>query len=142
MKKNNTMTIAALAGSLCFGAMTASASPSAKSVFDSVYPAAASTTACTVCHTGSPGSLTQYGIDYMGAGGTSPGLASAMRAIETFDPDGDGLTYLDEINNGTIAPVSGGQGTASVGGCLTSSASTPLMMLLAMLTLGFFIRRK
>lgn len=39
------------------------------------------------------------------------------------------------------APVST-NGTASVTGCVSSSLSTPLMMLLGLLSLGFFVRRK
>ena len=124
---------------LLAGSFSANATSAQKDAFNSLYPAAASKTACTVCHTGSPTPFTAYGTAYMGVGGSANPTAS-MQAIENMDPDGDGKTFLDEINAGTIAPIS--QGTASTTGCLSSTIVTPLSLALAMLALGFFVRRK
>ena len=46
-----------------------------------------------------------------------------------------------EKGSAAAAPVST-NGTASVTGCVTSSLSTPLMMVFALLSLGFLVRRK
>jgi hypothetical protein len=110
--------------------------------FDNVYPG--NTIECLVCHTGGPGAFTSYGNQYVAAGGTNGfGSIAAIRAIDKLDADNDGIENGFEINagdnpNGTATST----GTASVTGCMTSSVTTPLMMFLAMLCVGLFVRRK
>lgn len=125
------------------GAMSANASVSAKGVFDGVYPG--NTISCFVCHTGSPGSLTLYGVQYVSNGGTAAGLTAAINAIDNLDADNDTITNGSEIAAGT--DPSGNTNTAnteeaSVFGCTTASLGTPLLMFLAMFALGFLVRKK
>jgi hypothetical protein len=60
----------------------------------------------------------------------------ALPAGSTFPVD-----IVVEKASAAAAPVST-NGTASVTGCVTSSLSTPLMMVFSLLSLGFFVRRK
>jgi len=83
--------------SVSLGAMSANASSSAKGVFDGVYPG--NTISCFVCHTGSPGSLTLYGVQYVSNGGTAAGLAAAINAIDNLDADNDTILKANDPND-------------------------------------------
>ncbi len=143
MVLRKTLGLSLVLTSLSLGAISAHASVSAKSVFDGVYPG--NTISCFVCHTGSPGSLTLYGVQYVNAGGINSGTASAINAIDNLDADNDGNTNGSEIAAGT--DPSGNTNTAntetaSVYGCMTTSLATPLMIFLALFALGFLLRKK
>ncbi len=99
---------------------------------------------CNTCHTSAP-QLNVFGQDFALAGGTTAkGNLPNWTVLDGMDSDGDGITNAQEFANGTepAGNASANQGTATVGGCITASSTTPLAMLFAMLTLGFFIRRK
>jgi len=141
MQFKKLMTTAMVLGAMTFGATTASATEAANTLFNQTY--ANNTQSCYVCHTGTPGPLTAYGIQYVSNGGLKGGTASALGAIEQLDADNDGTVNLDEINAGTLpddAPTTSSS-SSSGGGCMTGSISTPLMMFLVMLSLGFVVRR-
>jgi len=142
MEFKKLMTTAAILAAMSFGATTASATTSAKAVFDAEYGAAGSAVSCFVCHTGTPGSMTAYGNQYKAAGGGKNGTLGAILAIDGLDADGDGVTNGAEIAAGTEINPAAVPSSSSGGGCVTSSVTTPLMMVLAMLSLGFFVRRK
>ena len=130
-------------GAMSLGAHVASASSSAKVVFDGVYPG--NTISCFVCHTGTPGSLTAYGVQYVSAGGINSGTTAAINAIDNLDADNDGNTNGSEIAAGTDPSGNANTAsteTASVTGCVSSGLSVPLLMLLALLSLGFLVKRK
>lgn len=75
------------------------------------------------------------------------GISSDVTGSTTFNANGSitlGVNAADVVAV-RITPVVAGSGTSSSaggGGCLTASASTPLLMVLAMLALGFIARRK
>ncbi len=138
----NLAVIIAIPAALLISAPLVYASASAKAVFDNQYPTVAAQTSCFACHTGipgTPGTRTAYGQDYVGVGsGTSLGNSAALVAIENLDSDGDGVSNIDEINAGTLAPVSSTQNK----GCVMTSASTIAMMVLTLLLFAMFVRRK
>jgi len=143
MKYKYLSTLIALCIGVSSGAYLANASSNSKAIFDVEYPGNSIT--CFVCHTGTPGSLTAYGTQYINNGGFSAGSLAAIQAIDSLDADNDGMSNGAAIAAG-IDPNGGsssGGGTeqASVTGCVTSSLSTPLMLFLSMLILGFFARR-
>ncbi len=141
MEFKKLMTAAAMIGAMSFGASTASADSTVKAVFDGIYPS--NTNSCYICHTGTPGPLTAYGSAYKNAGGpkvanNAANVTAATDAINAIDAQ-----FATQIANNTLpdaAPAAGGGGGG--GGCVTSSITTPLTMALAMLVLGFFVRRK
>ncbi len=156
---------AAMLGAVSFSATTASASSTYMStggIVDQKYPGANLTNSCNICHTGAPGTMTSYGNQFKnvpGGTGGGAGTVAALTAIDGLDADGDGIPNGTEITNATgtnsldvITNVTTGATTttdtgtsdtgSSGGGCVTSSVTTPLMMVLAMLSLGFFVRRK
>ena len=149
------ITAAAIAGALTMGANTASAEPTAITTFNANYGTTISN--CAVCHTtstGSGGARNAFGDNFKTAGGVKSAYTPNWTSLDAMDADADGTLNGAEIaagnapaGNGTLAsptdiattpaPTSGGGG-----GCVTSSVTTPLMMVLAMLSLGFFVRRK
>jgi hypothetical protein len=134
--KRITIFTALLAG-FCMGSTVASANSGAYKAFNDHYTNPAS---CTSCHTGSPGTITQLGIDWKAQGGTSQAGPSTLAGWDALD-----AKYLN-----TYGPVKSTWtfsaptpvGTASVTGCVSSALSTPLMMLFGLLSLGFLLRRK
>jgi len=140
MKFKQLMSAVAFVGAISFGATSASATQDAYDInLKAVYPN--TTVSCFICHTGTPGSMRPYGNAYTAAGGAKSGTTAAIQTIDTQDADSDSITNGAEILANTDpnpASTAGGGG----GGCITDAATTPLMMVLAMLTLGFFVRRK
>jgi len=106
-------------------------------------------TSCATCHTSAP-ALNAFGLEYLTLGGTkAAGYVLALSAQNTLlitgDTDNDGIKNLAELQAGTNPAgdaASAPPGQASVTGCVSSALSTPLMMVFAMLSLGFFVRRK
>ena len=151
---------AAMLGALSLSANIASATPTALNNFNTNYTT--SVTSCALCHTTADGNansaLNAFGSDFKAAGGGKPNYAPNFTALDAMDSDGDGTTNGAEIaagtapgGNGTLAsPTSTATTTTTTpsssggggGGCIASSVTTPLMMVLAMLSLGFFVRRK
>ena len=112
---------------------TASANGGALKAFDIRY---ITNSTCTTCHSGAMpgGTVYQIGKDWKRFGGTS----------QTAPTDWAGFDAIWAAAYGGVDPNPPAANTdsASVGGCVTDSIATPLSMALAMLTLGFFVRRK
>jgi len=152
MNLKKIVTTAAVLSALSIGATAASASTAYMStggIVDQKYPGANITNSCFICHTGTPGAMTSYGNQFKNVGGTGGGLGTVaqLTAIDGLDADGDGISNGTEIMNATGTGntdviVNPNAPADSSGGCVTSSVTTPLMMVLAMLSLGFFVRRK
>ena len=129
--------LAVLLGAFSIGSTVASANSGAYSAFNAHYISPAS---CTSCHTGSPGTITQLGIDWKAQGATSQAGPSTQAGWDALD-----LKYANTyggVNPNWVFSAPTPVGTASVTGCIASSLSTPLMMFLAMLGLVFVVRRK
>jgi hypothetical protein len=134
--KKITMFTALLAG-FCMGSTVASANLGANSAFNAHYTNQAT---CTECHSGSPGTIYQLGIDWKAQGGTSQAGPSTLAGWNALDANYL-ITYGPVKSTWTFSaptPV----GTESVTGCVSSALSTPLMMLISLLSLGFLLRRK
>ena len=129
MEFKKLMSAVALMGAMTVAGGTASANTGAAAAFDAYYIEASS---CTLCHTAAPGLRTTVGIDWLAAGGSKDAGPTDWAAFNAAS----GSVYTPDPNY--VPPTSGGGG----GGCVTSSIATPLSMALAMLTLGFFVRRK
>ena len=160
MNLKKIVTTAAMLSALTLSANTASAEPPALGTFNANYTTAV--TNCLLCHTTSTaagGVLNSFGLNFKTAGGTKPAYGPNFGALDVMDADGDGTDNKTQIvagnapaGNGTLtaftvpaaapAPAAPGGGGGGGGGCVTSSVTTPLMMVLAMLSLGFFVRRK
>ena len=140
MEFKKLMSAAALIGAMSFGASTASADTGAAAAFDAHY---VNNSTCVSCHLGTPGTLTNLGLDWKAAGGTKkagPGAAGWATLDATY---ADSFGGVDTTAATTTTPTTTTTSSDSGGGgCVASSATTPLMMVLAMLTLGFFVRRK
>ncbi len=145
---------AAMLGALSISANTASATPTALANFNANY--GTSVTSCALCHTTADGNanpaLNAFGADFKTAGGAKPNYAPTFATLDGMNSGG-----LATPDNGTViaagnAPAGGTLAAPTVtttptssssgGGCIASVATTPLMMVLAMLSLGFFVRRK
>ncbi|OIP99548.1 MAG: hypothetical protein AUK35_06650 [Zetaproteobacteria bacterium CG2_30_46_52] len=101
---------------------------------------------CSLCHTSAP-ALSVFGQAFKAAGGSKNAYSPDFVALSAGDADGDGTTNGAEILAGTdpnsSATTIGTTGpSASVGGCMTSGFTAPLMMLGALLGLALFARRK
>jgi uncharacterized low-complexity protein len=155
MNLKNIITTAAIASALTMGATTASAHPTALANFNTNY--GTSVISCALCHTTADGNansaLNAFGQDFKNAGGGRPNYAPNFVTLDGMNSGG-----LASPDNGTVirnnnAPAGGTLANPAVtaatttpssggGGCIASAATTPLMMVLAMLSLGFFVRRK
>ncbi|MCM2277367.1 MAG: hypothetical protein NDJ89_04770 [Oligoflexia bacterium] len=82
-------------GLVMFGMMSGSAFATADlgDAFSAAYPNS-ELSGCKICHEKKP-KLNVYGIEFQNA-------AQDFKAIEALDSDGDGVSNLDEINNGTF----------------------------------------
>jgi len=129
--------LAVLLGVFSVCSTVASANSGAAAAFDAHFNSPSN---CQSCHSGSPGTVYQLGLDWKAQGGTSQAGLSTQAGWDAFD-----LKYANTYGGvnpswtfSSPTPI----GTASTTGCVTSSLSTPLMMMFAMLSLGFFVRRK
>jgi uncharacterized low-complexity protein len=143
MSLKKIITTAAIAGALTMGVNTASANTGAYNAFNAHYVTNAS---CATCHQdpnagGSVKVHTTVGTAWIANGGTKNAGPTTQAQWDALD-QAIGTQFGGVDPNWTLpvapAPSSGGGG----GGCIASSATTPLMMVLAMLSLGFFVRRK
>ncbi|WP_038246518.1 hypothetical protein [Ghiorsea bivora] len=135
MKKNIMM--ASLLGVLSIGSTVASANIGAYNAFNAHYINPAT---CTSCHTGTPGVTTTLGVDWKAQGGSSQAGPSTQAGWDALDIKY--ATNYGGVNPNWTFSAPTPVGTASLTGCVASSLSTPLMMFLAMLSLGFVVRRK
>ncbi|MDQ7057320.1 MAG: hypothetical protein Q9N62_02235 [Ghiorsea sp.] len=156
MNLKKIVTTAAVLSALTMGATTASAEAPALANFNKNYTTTVSD--CLLCHTASTGAggvLNLFGANFKAAGGTKTAYMPNWGTLDGMDADNNGTFNGAQIaagdapaGNGTLAaftvPSSASSTAApsSGGGCVTSSVTTPLMMVLAMLSLGFFVRRK
>ena len=125
MEFKKLMTAAALLSAITFGASAASANTGAGAAFDAHYTVKSN---CFSCHTGSPGTLLQLGLDWVSAGGDKNSGPSSAAGWDTLD-----ATYL--ATYGPVEPTwtaPAASSSSSGGGCLTGSVATPLMILLGM----------
>jgi len=133
-----------LIGLTFFGVSVASAEQAALNNLNGQY--GVNLTSCSLCHTSAP-ALNVFGLDFIAANGTkNSGYNPNWATLDAGDADGDGVTNGAEIQAGTDPHLAPGQTatteTASVTGCMTGSVATPLMLLLAMLSLGLVSGRK
>ena len=150
MKIKGLLTTAAMGAALIMGANSVSANTQAVGLLAGYAGVGTLATSCATCHTTAP-QLNPFGTAYFQVGGTKNSgytlTAGAWSSLSVLDSDGDGTDNVTEITNGSNPGMSGttaaaSQGSASMTGCMTASIATPLTMALAMLTLGFFVRRK
>jgi len=153
MNLKKILTTAAILGAVTFSASTASAQSAYVADLSQIgfTLTAANGDSCLACHasawnaTNKDKGVTPFAADYkLGVATFSAITAGEALALGLKDSDGDGIDNATEAAAGTnfwgvvpSAPASSGGG-----GCVTSSVTTPLMMVLAMLSLGFFVRRK
>lgn len=150
MNLKKIVTTAAILGAVTFSASTASAFgaylPEVNKALVSNY------TDCLVCHSTAAGG-TDKGVTPIATTWKNLGLVTAVKplsqanldALAAADSDGDGVSNAQEIIDGTdpnVDPNAIITASSGGGGCVTSSVTTPLMMVLAMLSLGLFVRRK
>ena len=136
---------AMIIGSTFLGASLASAEGQALTNLNAQY--GTSLTSCSLCHSNAP-SLSVFGTDFLSANGTKAGgYAPNWTTLDAGDADNDGSLNGAELAAGTDPNLAPGQVAAttekaSVTGCITGSASTPLMMFLAMRAIDFLAGRK
>ncbi len=133
------ITAAAIVGALTMGVSAANATSTAQGLFNDRY--LNDDTACNTCHASALSTTANaVGQAWLGAGGTKTTAPTDWAAFETAA----GQTFGGVDPNWTAPTTTTTTTTTSDsgGGCVTSAATTPLMMVLAMLTLGFFVRRK
>jgi len=141
MNLKKIVTAATITGALTMGATIASANTGAYNAFNAHY---VTNSSCATCHQdpsagGSVKIHTAVGTAWIANGGTKDAGPITQAQWDSLDT-AIGTQFGGVDPNWTLpvvpAPSSGG------GGCVTSSVTTPLMMVLAMLSLGFFVRRK
>ena len=152
MEYKKLMSAAALMAAMSFGSTTASAETLALTNLTNMMSPTPLQTSCATCHTSSTtGALNLFGDAWKAKGGGKPLYTLSTinsDALGLEDSDSDGTINDDELNAGTNPGVAAAGTTtttaasSSGGGCVTGSVTTPLTMVLAMLTLGFFVRRK
>ncbi len=132
MEFKKLMSAAVLLGAVSMGAATASAQQAYYNNLTSIYGAK---TACYVCHdsTGKSG-WTTFGADFAARPHKADNGTAAFGQLDS--------TYGAQLTAGTLPQATTTSSGGGGGGCVTSSITTPLTMALAMLTLGFFVRRK
>ena len=153
MNLKKIVTTAAILGAVTFSASTASAQSAYVADLTLIGSALTSADAnsCLACHSGANNSagdkgVTPFADDYkVGVAIFGSITAIEATALGALDSDGDGIDNATEAAAGsdfwgTVATTTAS--SSSSGGCITSSVTTPLMMVLAMLSLGFFVRRK
>ncbi len=137
---------AAMLGAVAMSATSASANTGAATAFDAHY---LNNSNCATCHTSTftpATTLTAIGTAWKVNGGTKDAGPTTQAQWDTLDGDAAittaGFTKDPSwtLPAATTTPVETSDGGG--GGCITSSVTTPLMMVLAMLSLGFFVRRK
>ena len=133
MEFKKLMSAVALMGAMFASSGTASAQQAYYNVLTATY---GTKTACYVCHdtTGKSG-FTTFGTAFSNIAHKQDNGVAAYAQLDA--------TYGAELTAGTLPQASSSGGAAGGGGgCVTDSIATPLTMALAMLTLGFFVRRK
>ncbi|MDX8387982.1 MAG: thrombospondin type 3 repeat-containing protein [Ghiorsea sp.] len=142
------ITAAVLMGSIAFST-SASANTGTQGLAQTHY--GVTTMDCAVCHNdnnGSGGALNStFGQAYKNAGATGSTAPTSWTTLDAADSDGDGVNNAQEFTDGTDpARVAGttvaAAETASVVGCMTSSATLPWMMLLGLFAAIRLIGRK
>jgi len=136
MNLKKILMVTAVASTMVAGATVANAKAEAQALFNARY--LADDTACTTCHSATTYVRNAVGSAWLGAGGTKTTAPTDWAAFETKAAS----TFGGVDPNWTAPVVTAAADSSSGGGCVTSSATTPLMMVLAMLSLGFFVRRK
>ena len=113
----------ALSVAALFGSTTAEAGPDCAAVFDATYPNSQTQALanCQTCHqsSGGGGNYNVYGLDLRDNGALGAGFScsvgdfvAALRAVESFDSDGEGSMNLVEI-----------EANAQPGWCVATSGS-------------------
>ena len=133
MNLKKILMVTAVASTMVAGATVANAKAEAQALFNARY--LADDTACTTCHSATTYVRNAVGSAWLGAGGTKTTAPTDWAAFEAAA----GSTF-GGVDPAWTAPVA--SSSSSSGGCVASSVTTPLMMVLAMLSLGFFVRRK
>jgi len=133
------ITTTALFGAISLGATTASALQAAQDAFNAHYTVQVGD--CLTCHAGAaaPKTHTQFGTDWIANGGTKNTGPTGWTALDAM--------YLSTYGPVKSTPTAAAATTAATdaaasGGCMTTTLTAPLMMVLGMLSLGFFVRRK
>ena len=142
MEFKKIMSAVALMGAMTLASGTASAKGTYWDEWELQF-SSGGTTGCYVCHDTSNSSFNAFGTLFKGTSHkTAAALTSAVTNVgNTINPDTNN-TYGTDWAAGSLPSVSSGGSSGGGGGCVTTSIATPLTMALAMLTLGFFVRRK
>ncbi|MDQ7057319.1 MAG: hypothetical protein Q9N62_02230 [Ghiorsea sp.] len=136
MKKITMMAV--LLGVISVGSTVASANTGAYKAFNAHFNTPST---CLSCHSGSPGTVYQLGTDWKTQGGTSQAGPSTQAGWDALDIKY--ATTYGGVNPSWTFTAPTPIGTASATGCITSSLSTPLLiMTIGLLALGFLVRRK
>jgi len=86
--------------------------------------------------------MKMYAVDAAGQGTLAPTTSWMANVDGSFTVTAMATNPATAVLVRTLPAVAVPAAAGSSGGCVTSAATTPLMMILAMLTLGFFVRRK
>lgn len=87
--------------------------------------------------------MNMYAVDAAGQGTLAPTTSWMANVDGSFTVNAMATNPATVVLVRTLpAAAAVAAASSSSGGCVTSAATTPLMMVLAMLTLGFFVRRK
>ncbi|MDX8384400.1 MAG: hypothetical protein R8M45_09985 [Ghiorsea sp.] len=143
MEFKKLMGAALMLGAITFGATTASANQGASDAFNAHFTTSA---ACTTCHANSSkpiGVFSAIGLAWRTNTGTANAGPTTQAGWDALDADTAATMYLPVLSTWSFTPPTNNDNNDSgSGGCVTSSVATPLMMFLAILSFGFFVRRK
>jgi len=121
--------LAVLLGAFSIGSTVASANSGAYNAFNAHYINPAS---CTSCHTGSPGTILQLGLDWKNAGGTNQAGPSTQAGWDALDAT-YATTYGGVNPNWTLSAATPTTNKASTTGCLSTKFNLMAWMSLVLL---------
>jgi len=152
MKLKKTITTLAALGAISFGAATASAQARYIAEVNTALGSSYNTTSdCIICHSAANNSGGDRGVSafatvWKGLASTSTiGALTAGTSLSAADQTilaNATAPTTTAATTTTTTPTTTTTTSGGSGGCVTASMTTPLMMVLGMLTLGFLVRRK
>ncbi|MDX8382137.1 MAG: hypothetical protein R8M14_08515 [Ghiorsea sp.] len=149
MKLKKTITAIAVLGALSVGAATANAQVRYIAEVNTALGSSYNTSSdCIICHSAANNSggdkgVTAFAAVWKGLASTSTiGALTSGTSLSAADQTTLANATAPTTTATTTTTTTTDTGSSSSGGCVTSAVTTPLMMFLGMLTLGFFVRRK